>query len=306
MLSAYFLTDLADKITPFMENLGTQVMDIYNGQFAVYTKSDNSPFTSADTTTETKIIKFLHHHTPHIPVFAEESFYNESFDEEFFDTVCRPIPDTFWLVDPIDGTKGFINRNNYFTINIGLIYKKQPVFGVVYEPQNKDIFIGFAWGDKQAFENIQKNHIFHINKTIKKSYHLDLLTYLSTYLSTGKDTPLWCSYKNHMRIQCGIMPDILTVATNADITKNPIKQFLSPHKVKKILAYTSSIKICMVATGQADLYPRYGKCYEWDTCAGDAILRGAGGVICDLQGIPLQYAKPNLINTAFICMGKQQ
>lgn len=306
MLSATHLTTIADKIPPFMETLGADIMDIYHGQFTVHTKSDNSPFTIADTSTEQKILQFLHHHTPNIPVYAEESF----------EIMPYPMPDIFWLVDPIDGTKGFVNRNNFFTINIGLVYNKTPVFGVIYEPQNRDIFIGFAWGDETAFK---KNQIFQPPKHIKRCYNTDLLTplctdkntglstELSTKLSTGtkpQNPPLWCSYKNHTRIQCRAIPDTLTVTTNADISKHPIKQFLSAHKVKQILAYTSSIKICMVAMGQADIYPRYGKCYEWDTCAGDAILRGAGGIICDLQGTPLQYAKPNLINHAFICMGR--
>ncbi len=292
-ITAPFLMRMADKISPFIADLGADVMRIYHGNFTVQKKSDNSPFTIADTLTEHKILAFLRRHTPHIPIYAEESFTH----------FPAHIPDCFWLVDPIDGTKGFIRRNNTFTINIGLIYKQHPVFGVVYNPQKNDTFVGFALHNN-TIKSPDKTTTYNIPETIKSHFEKDISTNLSTDLSTSLSPSLWASYKNNVRIRCTPIRSPLTVASNANMQMHPIKGFLQPHHIHRVIAHTSSIKICMVATGEADMYPRWGRCYEWDTAAGDAILRGAGGTLCDMQGTPLLYGKSHLLNTAFLCLGK--
>ncbi len=292
-ITGQFLTHMADKISPFIADLGAKVLHIYNGDFDIHLKPDNSPFTIADTLTEQKIVAFLRHHTPHIPIYAEESFTH----------FPAQMPTTFWLVDPIDGTKGFIKRNNIFTLNIGLIHRRQPVFGVVHDPQNTHTFIGFALNENDL-KNKRKPPVSitpsPLPNTIDESYTKDIYTALSTDLPT----PLWGAYKNNTRIQCSPITQPLTIATNADTTAQPIASFLQPYIIDTVLAYTSSIKICMVASGEADMYPRWGRCYEWDTAAGDAVLRGAGGTTCDMQGTPLLYGKPKLLNTAFLCLGR--
>lgn len=277
-ISALFLWDLAHKVPAFLRTLSADIMDIYHDTYTVHKKSDNSPFTIADTMAENRIVDFLSHCTPHIPIYAEESFDG---------TVPECMPESFWLVDPIDGTKGFISRNNYFTINIGLIYQGNPIFGVVYVPLVQDCYVGFAYGDYDICT--------------------DIPPYVSTDISPCLSTGFWASYKNGGRIQSPPLDsqnmDTLVVATHADTTKNPMKRFLAPHTVRRVLPYTSSIKICLVAEGACHVYPRYGLCSEWDTCAGDAILRGTGGVLCTFDGVPLAYGKPKLLNTGgFLCV----
>ena len=179
------------------------------------------------------------------------------------------FPDTvlqqyLWLVDPIDATREFIAGGENYTVNIGLVRKGTPVLGVVYAPALGVLYAGYG------------------DKAIRWSE------------DTGKDKTI------SVRLP---PPEGLTVMSSlyhADDTR--LDKFLQPFKVAKILKRPSSLKICMVAEGKADLYPRLGPTSEWDTAAGEAILRAAGGNLSDMKGHPLVYGGKgqNFINPEFV------
>lgn len=160
--------------------------------------------------------------------------------------------DYFWLVDPLDGTIQFKNGDPEYTVNIALIHKGVPVLGVVYAPALGELYAGC--GEGTALRWLQKTDK-EKNIKARKPPHAGLTV---------------VSSKNH-----------------GDVAK--LDQFLSSHKIAKRVTVGSSLKICWIAAGKADLYPRFGQTSEWDTAAGDAILRAAGGVVEDMGGRPLLY-----------------
>ncbi|MCM2343266.1 MAG: 3'(2'),5'-bisphosphate nucleotidase CysQ [Alphaproteobacteria bacterium] len=160
--------------------------------------------------------------------------------------------DYFWLVDPLDGTIQFKNGNPEYTVNIALIHKGQPVIGVVYAPALGELYAGCGAGT--ALRWLQETDKEKLIKTRTPPH--GGLTVVSS--------------KNH-----------------GDLGK--LDHFLSAHKVAKRIAVGSSLKICWIAAGKADLYPRFGQTSEWDTAAADAILRSAGGVVENMDGQPLIY-----------------
>ncbi|MEI7789649.1 MAG: 3'(2'),5'-bisphosphate nucleotidase CysQ [Alphaproteobacteria bacterium] len=170
----------------------------------------------------------------------------------------------FFLVDPVDGTKEFIKRGGEFTVNIGEIVDGLPVSGVVFAPAIGRLFVG-AVGDG-AFEIS------------------DGITRRITARAPAEDGLMAVSSKSH--------PDAKT------------DELLKTLPIKGKTNAGSSLKFCLVAAGEADIYPRAGQTMEWDTAAGDAVLRAAGGHMTDWDGAPFVYGKPSFANTAFIARGK--
>ncbi len=176
--------------------------------------------------------------------------------------------DYFWLVDPLDGTRAFIAGENEFTVNIGLIYKNSPILGVIYAPAKGELYAGYI-GDlgAKAFRYFEDSN-------------------------TEKD----------MKVRQ--MPKQGITVMSSNYCKPVLEQddLLEKFKVRKVIRRSSSLKICNIANGKADIYPRFGNTCEWDTAAGHAILRAAGGDIRDMNGKPLQYggANPKLLNPHFI------
>lgn len=205
-------------------------------------KPDGSPVSEADQIAEDIIEKGLKSIAPSIPMIGEES------------VAGGRIPDigdapAFWLVDPVDGTKGFASGD--YTVNVALIRDGIPVMGVIYAPVHGELYAG--WGD----EAIKFNEETGAEKSIKV-----------------RDIPR----------------DGFTIITNR--TKDysgRLEKFLDRFKVAKTITLGSSLKICLIAAGKADLYPRFGPISEWDIAAGDAILRAAGGSIIDMNGQTLTY-----------------
>ncbi len=175
------------------------------------------------------------------------------------------ISEVFWLVDPLDGTKEFISRNGEFTVNIALIERGYPVAGVVYAPALERLFAG----SRIEGEFVQ---------------------------GPGKMS----------RITVGEAPSrgITVVASRSHGDANALAEFLGNRKVAEFRNAGSSLKICLVATGEADLYPRLGRTMEWDIAAGDAILRAAGGQLRKIDGDEMRYGKPNFENPHFVAFGK--
>ncbi|MGH6821833.1 MAG: 3'(2'),5'-bisphosphate nucleotidase CysQ, partial [Methylocella sp.] len=175
------------------------------------------------------------------------------------------VGDRFFLVDPLDGTKEFISRNGEFTVNIAEIYQGVPVAGVVYAPAKSRLF----WGEK--------------NTAAQNS-------------GPGEWKPL------------AVRPlpaDGATVVASRSHRDTETDEYLSKIKVKSLCSAGSSLKFCLVAAGEADLYPRFGRTMQWDTAAGHAVLLAAGGKVLTTEGNPLRYGKRNGVydNPGFIASG---
>lgn len=225
-------------------------------------KADGSPVTLADQEAEKLIQEKLEEMLPGIPMIGEEA------------SAAGHKPDLsgheyFWLVDPLDGTKEFISGRGDYTVNIALIYKGEPVMGVVYAPAVGELYAGYTEdnGNCKAVrwvEDTDKEKEIHVRRPPKEG--------------------------------------LTVVASKSHGSAQRLDQYLSEYKVEKVVKRGSSLKICVIAAGKADLYPRFGPTSEWDTAAGDAVLRAAGGIIRDLSGKPLIYggADPRFLNPEFI------
>lgn len=234
---------------------GNEIMQVYQRLASLHidAKMDGSPLTEADLLAHSLIVARLRHLTPQLPVLSEES--------NAFEIAERANWPTYWLIDPLDGTKEFINRNGQFTVNIALIEQSLPVLGVVYAPAlNKAYFGGENLG---AFAQID-----------------GLEAYAIHCVTTLNNEPL------------------RVVASKSHCDEQTIK-FLQKLGEHQLTPTGSSLKLCLVAEGLADIYPRFGPTMEWDTAAAQAVVEGAGGVVCDFGGIPLSYNKTDLHNPPF-------
>ena len=247
----YFLCSLALKA-------GKNAMVHFHNDIDVETKSNDSPVTIADREGEEIIIRGIKSQFSKIQIIGEESSENGLPDR---------IEDKFFLLDPLDGTKEFINKRKDFTVNIGFIYESTPVSGIVYAPALKRLF--FTLGNK-AYET----YIAPEDKTIDDP---DALNFI---LSKAK------------QIRVRPKPDngLIVVASRSHLSSDT-KAFLKNLDVKEIVSAGSSLKFCILAAGDADIYPRHGRTMEWDTAAAHAILSAAGGVVHDLDGALLRYGK---------------
>ncbi len=247
---------------------GCEILNIYNdpsSDFLVERKADHSPLTIADKTSDRIIEEFLK--TTNIPVLSEEG-RNIEFSE-------RKEWKQFWLVDPLDGTKEFIKRNGQFTVNIALIENGKPVKGVIYVPVTHELFVGD--NENGAWKISTTNAAITWNEIQEKGTRLPENADKRGYTIAGS--------RSHMNFK----------------THRYINQLKKKYGEIEIIRSGSSIKICMVAEGIADEYPRFGPTMEWDTAAGHAIANAAGKKLwlTDLSG-ELQYNKENLLNPYFI------
>ena len=248
---------LVTEITPLAREAGAKIMTYYQGDFEVRNKSDASPVTIADEAAEEIIIAGLNRLTPDIPVIAEEA----SAAGKTADVSAG----RFWLVDPLDGTKEFVNHRDKFTVNIALIDDQQPILGVVFAPA-LDVFYAAA-GPGTA--------------TVQRG--------------TGAISP----------ISARRMPatGAIVTASHSHSDKEKIQQLMNQHSIYDMKISGSSIKFCLIAEAAADIYPRYGHTREWDTAAGHAVLSAAGGSVRSLDGKELLYNKEGFLNNEFIARG---
>ena len=249
---------------------GHAIMDIYDSNFSIEHKKDNTPLTLADTTCHEKIIDRLQR--TNIPILSEEGSeitYQERKSWEYF-----------WLVDPLDGTKEFIKRNGEFTVNIALISKGKPIIGVVYAPVKQEIYFALEklGSFKTLLSNLEEKHIINdLSELISLSYQLPITNKRDVFTIVGS--------RSHMTLE----------------TKEFFQEMKDKHGDIEIIKIGSSLKICMVAEGRADLYVRYAPTMEWDTAAGDAIARYAGfNLIQHNTSENLVYNKENLLNPWFL------
>jgi len=227
-------------------------------------KSDNSPVTAADLEAESHILKRLAAAFPGIPVIAEE--------ETAAGRTGRAAG-RFFLVDPLDGTKEFLNRNGEFTVNIAEIENGRPVRGAVFAPAIRRLFIGEL--DSGAFE-------------------------LET--EPGKRPDL--SRPRRISARKPTQDGLVAVASRSHRDAKT-DEYLAQFQVKDFVSAGSSLKFCLVAAGEADIYPRLGRTMEWDTGAGHAVLDAAGGKVTTIDGGPFLYGKieEGFANPFFVARG---
>ena len=258
---------------------GEAILDVYGSDFTVEQKDDKSPLTLADKRSNEIIENVLEQtvtvNNSTVPILSEEG--KETPYEE------RKKWEYFWLVDPLDGTKEFVKRNGEFTVNIALIHKHKPVLGVIYIPV-KDVFY-FAALNIGAYK-LENSEILNDDLSIKE------------LIDKSQRLPLNNNDKT-----------ALTVMGSRSHTSEEFSEFMKRLNVKygnvEFISSGSSLKLCLVAEGKADVYPRFGPTMEWDTAAGQAIVEQANGTVKDTQtNEPLSYNKSNLLNPFFIVNGQ--
>ena len=237
---------------------GDVIMEIYNSDdFDVKVKSDDSPVTAADEAADAVISAGLRAAFPDVMLVTEEQAESHSAKG-----------DTFLIVDPLDGTKEFINRRGDFTVNIALVENGVPTRGVVYAPAKDRLF--FTLEDGQSVEEtggLDKEKV-------------------------GTTAPISVSNPDNS--------ELLVVASKSH-RDQATDDYIGKYAVKDMKSAGSSLKFCLIATGEADLYPRVGRTMEWDTAAGHAVLTGAGGAVVRFDNHEtLTYGKEDFANPFFI------
>lgn len=244
---------------------GAEILKVYNTNFAVELKDDNSPLTQADRNANAVINNGLKH--TQIPIISEE---NRQLDYEE-----RKGWQRCWIVDPLDGTKEFIKRNGEFTVNIALVENEIPVLGVIYVPVTKELYFTAADG-----------------KTSKK------------ITLSSEEESVEAILGNAKEIKPREASSRITVVGSRSHLNEETKNFIAGLEKRNQVALVSkgsSLKFCLVAEGLADIYPRYAPTMEWDTAAGHAICKAVGvSVIDEATGKSMKYNKPNLLNNHFL------
>jgi 3'(2'), 5'-bisphosphate nucleotidase len=241
------------EVTELAREAGRAILEVYASSFSVQEKADSSPLTEADLRSEKLILAGLKRIAPEIPVLSEES------GQVAWGT--RRNWDRLWVVDPLDGTKEFVQRNGEFTVNIALVDNHRPVLGIVHAPVLERTY--YACEGVGAFRSDRE--------------------------ATGK--PIRVAKRG---------PGRLRVVGSRSHRGSSLDAFLARVGAHELVEVGSSLKLCLVAEGLADVYPRMGPTCEWDTAAGQCVLEQAGGHVLKLDGEPLAYNREDTLNPNFV------
>ena len=254
---------------------GQAVLEVYEREFEVTEKVDKSPLTEADLGSHQVICAALAKGSP-FPILSEESRHAPYAE--------RADWDVFWLVDPLDGTKEFIKRNGEFTVNIALVEQGVPVLGVVFTPVTGTFHVG--GGDLGAFRAVEGEQF---------ADRAELAGSLAALAQAWSRLPLPSDVPAHtLRV-------VASRSHRNAATDGFIEEIGKGYEQVDLVSSGSSLKLCLVAEGSADVYPRLAPTCEWDTGAADAVVRAAGGSVCRYEdGLPLVYNKPDLLNPHFV------
>ena len=246
---------MIDTLIKLATDAGIVIREIYeSGKFKTSLKADNSPVTTADEKANEIILSVLTRQFPKIPAISEES-ENRIVNKG-----------TFFIIDPLDGTKGFLNRTNNFTVNIAYVNNWRPELGVIYSPISGELFYTSADFESFKYNFLKKSEKVRLSGSLKNRKVLTLITSENNFV--GRESKIFKKDFDHEFLKIG-----------------------------------SSIKFCKLAEGIADIYPRFGRTMEWDTAAGHAILKYAGGSLLDLKTKKeLIYGKKNYENRGFIAL----
>ncbi|MRI63413.1 3'(2'),5'-bisphosphate nucleotidase [Ornithobacterium rhinotracheale] len=256
------MNELLQKAIQAALQAGQEILKIYEQDFAVEHKADESPLTQADLASNRVIVDFLKN--TQIPIISEEMQ-----QEEY---ALRKDWARFWLVDPLDGTKEFVNRNGEFTVNIALVENGTPVLGVIYAPCLKWLYFADETG----------------------SFKQEKITQYSEF---SKDLAQKLHYQKPQN-------NVVVVASRSHLNE-PTEKFIQKLNLKyqsvEKISMGSSLKLCLVAESKAHVYPRFAPTMEWDIAAGHAICRFAGVPVVQAEtGEPIAYNKENLLNPYFL------
>lgn len=251
------LEELTLAVVDIAQAAGQAILQVYeSADFNIEQKEDHSPLTAADLASHHTILEALQVLTPQYPILSEES--------ATLPFTTRSQWQTYWLVDPLDGTREFIKRNGEFSVLIALIHKHEPVLGVVHAP------------------------------VLHKTWYASLGN--GAYLQSAQNEP--------EGLQVREPSEIITVVGSRSHAGDSLTDFLKQFEYYELLSMGSILKACLVAEGKADIYPRLGNTSEWDTAAAQIIVEEAGGSLLDLYGQALRYnTKESLLNPHFIVRG---
>ncbi len=266
MMQAKDLKFLAESLLPVALAAARVQMAYFGTGVAATTKADNSPVTIADQESEAIILEGLARAAPGVAVVSEEA------------AAAGHVPAvgaTFFLVDPLDGTKPFLRHEPHFTINIALIADKTPAFGLVYAPALEDFYVTVGPGQACAARLAPSSE--------------------AHTLSACKLQPLRTRVPD---------PNCLSALVSHSHMDKATQRFLDRYHVVERRALSSSLKFGLLARGESDIYPRAGDTSEWDTAAGHAVLAAAGGTVTTFDGAPLLYGKPGFRNPGFVAWGR--
>ena len=247
---------LLSAVCDVAREAGAATLRFQGGPLAVERKGDDSPLTAADRAAHTLIVEALRRLTPELPVLSEESREQE--------VLHRRSWSTFWLVDPLDGTKEFIKGTGEFTVNIALISHGEPVLGVVHVPVT-----GVTYAGRQGAGAFRSK--------------------------AGEE-------RVALRTRPADMERLVIVASK-DHAGPRVEALLRRLPTASTTSLGSSLKFCLIAEGQADFYPRLAPTCEWDTAAAQCVLEAAGGAVTDTGGRRLVYNKENILNPSFLAFG---
>lgn len=249
--------DAIEPVVALAESAGRAILEVYATEFDVQSKEDDSPLTRADLASHRCIADGLHALAPDMPVISEES--------GLAPFAIRSAWPRYWLIDPLDGTREFVNRNGEFTVNIALIDEGRPVFGVVHVPVQGKTYVGCERHGAEVRE-------------------------------VGKAP-------RPIRVAPASREPVRVVGSRSH-RGSSLDAFLDRLGNAEMVAMGSSLKFCTVAEGGADIYPRLGPTSEWDTAAAQAVVEQAGGKVLELDGKPLSYnRKEDILNPWFVVIG---
>ena len=257
--------DMLRQLSQIADAAGRAILRVYARDFKVISKDDNSPLTEADLAANRIIVGGLARITPSIPVLSEEAAN--------IPWATRRAWPMYWIVDPLDGTREFVNRSDEFTVNIALVVDGEPLWAVVAAPALGESFVAGTGSRGGAWH---------------------------------RQNGVW------RRISTRAAPACPTVLASRSHRSKAINTVLGRLPAMDVISAGSSLKFCRIAQGLADVYPRLGLTSEWDTAAGQAVLQAAGGAVYALGDTPnagqtLRYnAKANILNPHFIAMGRAQ
>jgi 3'(2'), 5'-bisphosphate nucleotidase len=251
------LQNIIEPVVALAKEAGAAILEVYATDFDVQAKDDESPLTQADMAAHIIIERGLSQLTPNIPIISEESGLP--------DFEVRSQWTRYWLIDPLDGTKEFVNRNDEFTVNIALIDNHRPILGVVYIPVMNKTYTGVEG--------------------------------LGAAVRSGDDAP------QPIAVAATSTKPVRVVGSRSHRGAS-LDAFLERLGEFDMHAMGSSLKFCVIAEGGADIYPRLGLTSEWDTAAAQAVVEQAGGAVLELDGKPLAYnAKADILNPHFLVRG---
>ena len=245
---------------------GKEILKVYDTEFEVESKADESPLTLADQKAHEAIVRGLE--VTGLPILSEEG-KTISYEE-------RKSWEYFWMVDPLDGTKEFVKRNGEFTVNIALIHQQKAILGVIYVPVKDELYMGAEGIGAFKIEGYEQNFGLPIQENLKEEHQIPK-AFKRAYTVVGS--------RSHMSAE----------------TEEFINQKREEQGDIDMISVGSSLKLCMVAEGKADVYPRFAPTMEWDTAAGQAIVEAMGGHVIDWgTKQSMKYNRKNLLNDWFL------